>query len=279
MVAQKRMFTMKIVDSDAFLDMPLSTQCLYFHLNMRADDDGFVGNPKRIQRLIGAGDDDLKLLIAKRFLLCFENGVIVIKHWRMHNTIQNDRYHETPYIDEKNRLEIKKNKAYTELLETHGNNLETKCFQNGNAGLGLDIGLDLDLDKDINTYAPSDNIASEQTATEPCVISITLNDKSEYPIYQSLIDEWKTLYPNVDIEQQLRSMKGWCNANPTKRKTKRGILRFINAWLAREQDKPSFQKNNNVNKKGQAAHVLSNGVETNNPFIAMMDINDDTPTF
>ena len=78
-MAQKRMFTMKIVDSDAFLDMPLSSQCLYFHLNMRADDDGFVGNPKRIMRLIGANDDDLKILLAKRFLIIFEDNVVV---WR-----------------------------------------------------------------------------------------------------------------------------------------------------------------------------------------------------
>lgn len=112
-MAQKRMFTMKIVDSDAFLDMPLSTQCLYFHMNMRADDDGFVGNPKRIQRTIGATDDDLKLLIAKRFVLVFENGVIVIKHWRMHNTLQSDRYTPTAYVDEKSMLGMKPNKAYT----------------------------------------------------------------------------------------------------------------------------------------------------------------------
>ena len=79
-MAERRMFTQKIVDSDAFLDMPLTTQALYFHLNMRADDDGFINNPKKIQRMIGASDDDLKLLIAKRFLLAFENGVVVIKH-------------------------------------------------------------------------------------------------------------------------------------------------------------------------------------------------------
>ena len=80
-MAEKRMFTQKIIDSDAFLDMPLSTQALYFHLNMRADDDGFVNNPKRIQRTIGASDDDLKLLVVKRFVIGFDNGVIVIKHW------------------------------------------------------------------------------------------------------------------------------------------------------------------------------------------------------
>ena len=113
-MAEKRMFTQKIIDSDAFLDMPLSTQALYFHLNMRADDDGFVNNPKRIQRTVGASEDDLKLLIAKRFLICFENGVIVIKHWRMHNTLKSDRYRPTQYQEEYKMLEIKDNKSYTE---------------------------------------------------------------------------------------------------------------------------------------------------------------------
>lgn len=116
-MAEKRMFTQKIIDSDAFLDMPLSTQALYFHLNMRADDDGFVNNPKRIQRTIGASEDDLKLLIAKRFVICFENGVIVIKHWRMHNTLRKDRYTPTQYQEELSRLKIKENKSYTEKLE------------------------------------------------------------------------------------------------------------------------------------------------------------------
>lgn len=107
------MFSKTIVDSDAFLDMPMSTQCLYFHLNMRADDDGFVNNPKRIQRMVGAADDDLKLLIAKSFILTFESGVIVIKHWRMNNYLRNDRYKPTAYQDEKNQLILKENNAYS----------------------------------------------------------------------------------------------------------------------------------------------------------------------
>lgn len=113
-MAERRMFTMKIVDSDAFLEMPMSTQSLYFHLNMRADDDGFVNNPKRIQRMIGASEDDLKLLFAKRFILGFENGVVVIKHWRMHNLLRKDRYNPTQYIEEKATLTIKEDGAYTE---------------------------------------------------------------------------------------------------------------------------------------------------------------------
>lgn len=113
-MAEKRMFTMKIIDSDAFLDMPLSTQALYFHLSMRADDDGFVNNPKKIQRIVGASEDDLKLLIIKRFVLFFENGVIVIKHWWMHNTLKKDRYKPTQYQEELIKLDIKPNKSYTE---------------------------------------------------------------------------------------------------------------------------------------------------------------------
>ena len=115
-MAERRMFTQKIIDSDAFLDMPLSSQALYFHLNMRADDDGFVNNPKRIQRTIGASEDDLKLLGAKRFVIGFENGVIVIKHWRMHNTLRKDRYNPTQYQEELALLEVKDNNAYTEKL-------------------------------------------------------------------------------------------------------------------------------------------------------------------
>ena len=112
-MAERRMFAKTIIDSDAFLDMPLSTQALSFHLSMRADDDGFINNSKKIQRMIGASDDDLKLLMAKRFLIPFESGVVVIKHWKIHNYIQSDRYKETVYLEEKSQLQLKDNKAYT----------------------------------------------------------------------------------------------------------------------------------------------------------------------
>jgi len=128
-MAERRMFTLKIVDSDAFLDMPMSAQALYFHLNMRADDDGFVNNPKKISRMIGASDDDLKILLAKRFVLGFESGVIVIKHWRMHNLLRKDRYNPTQYQEEFARLQLKDNGSYTELATTWqplGNQMATQ---------------------------------------------------------------------------------------------------------------------------------------------------------
>lgn len=137
-MAERRMFTQKIIDSDAFLDMPLTTQALYFHLNMRADDDGFINNPKKICRMIGASEDDLKLLIAKRFVLAFEKGVIVIKHWRMHNLIRKDRYSPTQYEDEFMSLDIKDNGSYTEKMpqiqgiEEYGNQMATSWQPVGN---------------------------------------------------------------------------------------------------------------------------------------------------
>lgn len=130
-MSERRMFAKTIIDSDAFLDMPLSTQALYFHLSMRADDDGFVNNPKKIQKTIGANDDDLKMLIAKRFILDFDTGIIVIKHWKIHNYIQSDRYKPTVYQEEKNQLITKNNKSYTRLSSEQANLLENEqCIQN-----------------------------------------------------------------------------------------------------------------------------------------------------
>lgn len=114
-MAKKRMFSIDIVGSDAFLDLPYSAQCLYFQLGMRADDDGFVGNPKTIQRIAGTKASDIELLVKKRFLLQFPSGVVVIKHWKINNQIQKDRYTPTVYTEEYQSLYIKDNKSYTEM--------------------------------------------------------------------------------------------------------------------------------------------------------------------
>lgn len=111
------MFSLQIVDSDAFLEMPQTSQLLYFHLSMRADDDGFVGNPRKILRMVGANEDDFKILLAKRFILSFESGVVVIKHWKIHNYIAKDRYRESQYRDEKKLITTKDNGSYTECIQ------------------------------------------------------------------------------------------------------------------------------------------------------------------
>ena len=112
-MAERRCLSKKITDTDAFLEMPLSAQALYFHFNMCADDDGFVGSPNMTMRKVGANKNDYDMLLFKNFIIHFESGICVVKHWWMHNTLQKDRYKGTNYIDEKYKLVIKENKAYT----------------------------------------------------------------------------------------------------------------------------------------------------------------------
>ena len=116
-MAERRTFAKTIVLSDAFLDMPMSARCLYFTLGMLADDDGFVNSPKSIMRQVGASIDDMNILLARKFILAFESGVIVIKHWRIHNYIQKDRYKGSKYIEEKSTLAVDENGAYTECIQ------------------------------------------------------------------------------------------------------------------------------------------------------------------
>jgi hypothetical protein len=111
-MSSKRMFNTQIVDSDAFLSMPLSSQALYFHLGMSADDDGFLNNPVQIARAINASQDDMNLLLLKKFILRFDTGVMVIKHWKINNYIRSDRYKPTLYQDELRQLEVKQDGGY-----------------------------------------------------------------------------------------------------------------------------------------------------------------------
>lgn len=111
-MAERRMVSKKIIDSDLFMDMPQSTQVLYFHLLLRADDEGFLGNPRTIMRVIGCSDDDYKILKTKRFIISFPSGICVIKHWYVHNYIQKDRYTDTRYVTERNSLGLDEDKVY-----------------------------------------------------------------------------------------------------------------------------------------------------------------------
>ena len=256
-MATKRMFTMKICDSDAFLEMPLSTQCLYFHLNMRADDDGFIGNSKRIVRLVGASEDDLKLLIAKRFVLAFEDGVIVIKHWRMHNTLSKDRYHETQYLEEKDMLRIKENGSYsfdgglplddTKLLEISSRQCRrTKDEQKTNS----DIDIGLDLDKDLDLVLDKGKGKSKKTAVyypmdeslnQSFLDFIEFRKKSKKPMTDKAIElamkELEKLAGNDnDLAIQIINqsiLRGWQGLFPLKDNTSSGAgnsQSFVDKW-------------------------------------------------
>ena len=133
-MANRRMMSKAIIETDKFMDMPMSTQCLYFHLLLRADDDGFIASPKRIMRCVGCSDDDIKLLITKNYVIAFESGVIVIKHWRVHNYLRRDRYKESN-VEEFQRLKLDKIGEYHILNDVgipNGNQMATIGIPNGN---------------------------------------------------------------------------------------------------------------------------------------------------
>lgn len=238
-MAERRMFSKTIIDSDAFLDMSLSTQALYFHLSMRADDEGFINNPKKIMRMIGASEDDLKVLIMKNFILTFESGVIVIKHWKIHNCIRKDRLVITNYQEERNQLELKDNDSYT-FKNSAGiplvNQVTTSWQPNVNQmSAQYSIGKD-SIGKVSKGKDSIDILASSSESDSKLFIELPLIDKTGYPIYEKDIETWKTIYPAVNIEQEIRNMFGWLDSNPKNRKTKSGIRRFINSWLSRSQN-------------------------------------------
>ena len=175
-MAERRMFSKTIIDSDAFLYMPLSTQALYFHLSMRADDDGFINNPKKIQRMIGCAEDDLKLLVAKNFIIPFDSGVVVIKHWKINNFIRTDRYKETVYQEEKAILITKENKAYT--LGIPNDNQRYTQVRLGKDRIGKDrIGKDRLVDEEepqpTETYQQIVDKYNEICKSYPKIIKIT----------------------------------------------------------------------------------------------------------
>jgi hypothetical protein len=132
-MAERRMFAKSIIDSDAFLEMPISAQLLYFHLCMRADDEGFINKPKSIMRIVGCKDDDMRVLLAKNFVIPFESGVVVIKHWKIHNYIRGDRLQPTEYTEEKACLSVKENKSYT-LCQSLDGQLSDTCPSSDSIG-------------------------------------------------------------------------------------------------------------------------------------------------
>ena len=160
-MAQRRMFSLLVTDTDAFLDMPLSTQALYFHLGMHGDDEGFVGSPKRIARSIGCNADDLKVLAAKGFIIAFESGVVVIRDWNVNNTLQNDRFHKSIYTEERAQLSLTKGKRYEFVSNVEqaciqdGSNMDTSCIQN-------DSGMETELNiTKLNITKPKINNSSD----------------------------------------------------------------------------------------------------------------------
>lgn len=225
-MAQRRMFAKTVIDSDEFLEMPLSAQALYFHLSMRADDDGFLNNARKIRKIIGASEDDLKILIMKKFVIFFEGGIIVIRHWRLNNYLRKDRYTPTLYRNEKSMLEVEENGTYS-LVHTSGipdgNQMETQ----------VSIG------KDSIGYIST---TSEEKKKQ---IILPVSDGSSYVVYEKQIREWEQAFPKLDVSQEILRARAWLISNSDKQKERKEIPRFLNGWLnhaLERQEKPGQEK-------------------------------------
>lgn len=234
-MAERRMLTKKITDADEFVSLPSSTQALYLHLTMSADDDGFNNQVQMAMFKAHASVDDLRVLLAKRFIIQFSNGVIVIKHWRMANALRKDRYTATAYQEELKMLKIKDNGAYALVDDAVvANWLPDGCQT---VAAGKDSIDKNSICKDSIGNSSCGEVAEPPTPQEPVFIKMPLIDKTEFDVTESMVKDFKEAYPAVDVEQQLRNMRQWCLSNPKNKKTRSGVMRFINNWLMKDQNR------------------------------------------
>ena len=197
-MAQRRMFSKKITNTDQFLDLPLSSQALYFHLNMNADDDGFVNNVRSIIRLVGASNDDFKLLVAKQFVIAFNDGITVIRDWRIHNYIQKDRRQPTLYKKELKQLGLDENNRYIK-DPNHVSNLDTECIQpvsTGKVRLGK-VSKDIDKDsKEDKRSLAKESAKDKKTPRPKHKKRVYDKDSDYYKLSEFFIEQIKKNNPN-----------------------------------------------------------------------------------
>ena len=245
-MAQRRMFSLKIIDTDAFIEMPISARLLYFDLCMRADDEGFVDKHKTIMRMTGSSEDDYKVLVAKKFIIPFESGVCVIKHWLIHNYIQSDRKQLTNYTKEKEQLFVKANKGYTLDKEQGKPLMYPKCIQD--VSIGKDRLGEVKLEKVRKVQAKkekkpsivelySDNISLIKTIND----FIDMRKKIKSPMTDKAIELMLTklnkLSNNEDVQIQILNesiMNNWKGIfelkvnNKNNGKDMSGLMEFMN---------------------------------------------------
>ena len=245
-MANKRMFSIGIIDSDQFLDMSMEARLLYYDLGMRADDDGFVNSPKKIMRITKVTDKSLDELEDKGFIFRFVSGVLVIRHWNINNNMRKDTYHETSYTEEKAQLVLDsasiyqlRNEYVTDSSRDY-NEDETECAEDVSQ-IRLDKN-SINQPKVNSGKNKLDSICSEQKISSELEQPTNPDDCIEFPVLggntyipKSLIEEWESVYTNVDVMQEVLKAREWCKANPKRRKV--NWKRFLVNWLNEKQDK------------------------------------------
>jgi len=250
-MAERRMFSKTIIDSDIFLDMPTSTRLLYYDLAMRADDDGFINSPRKIARMTGASDDDLKILASKNYIIPFASGIVVIRHWRVHNYIRKDTYNETQYKLEKSMLELDNNKCYSVISDERPRAVDEPSTQ---VRLGKDR-----LDKDsINNIPASEDESSSASAKASKhkygnYKNVLLKDEE----LQSLKEKYSNWEELIQFLDEYIEMKGY--------KAKSHYLCILK-WVIKAVDEQN-KKNNNQNKNTYNSYEQRQDVDFNKFYI------------
>ena len=249
-MADKRMFSSKIIDSDAFIEMSPMARLLYFSLALHADDDGFTNSIRREMKIVGAQDSDLKELIDNKFIIQFDSGVVAIKHWRVNNDKpKKDRYKVTLYTKEVSQIILLGNGEYA-----LRNEVESSTYQNSNDvctdwnQVGTTDGNNMDTQNrreenrlEENRLEEISNCSEQKTSSE-LVLPPNPDECIEFPVLggntyipKSLIDEWESVYTNVDVMQEVLKAKEWCKANPKRLKV--NWRSFLVNWLNKNQDR------------------------------------------
>jgi len=243
------MFSLDVVDTDKFLDMPATSQNLYFHLGMRADDDGFVSSPRKITKLVNCGNDDLNVLVSRGFVLPVGDGIVVITHWKQNNYIQKDRYKPTIYQKEVQKL-VEKGGVYE---------LDTECIQDvSKMETQVSIVEDSIVENSIVENSIVENRKDVGTEDgESAVANILLNNNTYYQICNQEYEQLQQAYPDLNVRSELLRAAAWCKANPTRRKSRAGIERFIVSWLGRSQ-----KQKNEAEVTNERKHTESNEIES-----------------
>lgn len=238
-MAEKRMFSSNVIDSDAFLDMSPTARLLYYDMGMRADDDGFIDSPKKIMRIIGASDSDLKELIDNGFVLRFESGVIVIRHWYVNNRVRRDTYHETIYTEEKSRLLLEKNNVYQLRNDSVTDTLQTRN-EIGSQIRGGEDRIDKDrlgedrLGEGCACVREESSEMQGDCLTPPSPESPVLyfpTKEGEQPIYQSDIDNLSRYYNNsIDVKAEILACAENSRGKPGKESSWQTA---VTVWISR----------------------------------------------
>lgn len=246
-MAEKRMFSKKVVETDAFLDMPDSTQNLYFHLSINADDDGFVVNPKSLMRMLGKKEDDLRLLAQKEFIIPFRSGCIVIRHWCVNNNRRADRYNPTANRNEMDELTLGKDGVY--YIKNNVFDMQEQIENIDGIPAGNQLATNgIPTDATEEKRREENNISSLRSDMLLCdtigekehgsnkkndiFTTLLLKGSEEAEVTYDVVEEFKALFPLVNVEQEIRNAKSWLKSHPERRKT--DWYRFLANWLRKE---------------------------------------------